>query len=94
MAFDLKVDPQTTALQVTYWGEDINRSFEIYADDQLLLVEHLKLPRQASFRAIEYPLPAALLKGKSKVRVRFTTQESALVVFECRTLRAAPVQKA
>jgi DUF1680 family protein len=93
-AFDVKVDPQVTTLQVTYWGQDINKSFEIRADDQVLLVEHLKLPSQESFRTVDYTLPPALLAGKSKLRVRFTTQGSDLAVFECRTLRAAPVTTA
>lgn len=84
--FDLAVEA-ATVLQVTYWGQDVNRNFDITVDGQLLVNETMKLPPFGGFRAVDYPVPSAMTAGKDKVRVRFTTRNSTLDVFEVRSLR-------
>ena len=85
--FDLAVDPKGTVLQVTYWGQDVHKNFDITVDGGLLTNETLAVPGEESFRVVAYDLPAAMVAGKTKVRVRFTTRGSNLDVFEVRSLR-------
>jgi DUF1680 family protein len=86
--FDLAVSPDTTALRLTFWGQDTYKRFDIAIDGQTLKTETLALPPVEGFRSIDYPLPAATLAGRTKVRVRLITRGSDLAVFEARTLRS------
>ena len=92
MAFDLAVDPAGTVLQVTYWGQDTGKNFDIGVDGVLLATETLAAPSQVGFRTIDYPLRPELVRGKARANVRFTTRNSDLAVFEVRTLRPSPSQ--
>lgn len=87
--FDLAVDPNGAVIQITYWGQDIKKAFDITIDGQLLKSETLDFAPDAKFRTVDYPLPAGFIAGKSKVRVRFTTRGTNLDVFEVRSLRTA-----
>ncbi|MBW8880755.1 MAG: glycoside hydrolase family 127 protein, partial [Asticcacaulis sp.] len=84
--FDLGVDPAGTVMQVTYWGQDVYRNFDIFIDGKLLVNEKLALAPVDGFREVDYALPATTA---SKVRVRFVTRGSTVDVFEVRTLKAA-----
>ncbi|ESQ88976.1 hypothetical protein ABAC460_14440 [Asticcacaulis sp. AC460] len=89
--FDLGVEAQTV-LQVTYWGQDIRRNFDITVDGVLLANEKLDYPSEAQFRVVDYAVPAAMTAGKETVRVRFTTRGTGLDVFEVRSLRPDTVR--
>lgn len=60
-------------LLVKYWGAEWgNRKFDIYIDDEKLITEdNTGKWHQSQFRDIEYTIPDAMIKGKSKVRVKF-----------------------
>lgn len=60
-------------LQVRYWGSEWgNRNFEIYIDDQRLVTENnTDRWNKSAFFDIAYPIPAAMVKGKEFVRVKF-----------------------
>jgi DUF1680 family protein len=68
--FDLKVRPGV-ALQATYWGDERPREFEIQIDGQVLARQRLNQDHPGSFFDVVYPVPEAMLRGKSTVRVRF-----------------------
>lgn len=61
------------ALMVRYWGAEWgSRNFDIFIDDQLLLTENNTGRWNLSqFRDIVYPIPEAMLKDKSVIRVKF-----------------------
>jgi DUF1680 family protein len=68
--FDLAVKPGVS-LQATYWGDERPREFEIQLDGQTLTRQHLDHDHPGSFFDVVYPIPEALIRGKSSVRVRF-----------------------
>ena len=68
--FDMKVKPGVS-LQATYWGDERKREFEIQVDGQTLARQVLNLDQPGRFFDVAYPIPDALIKGKSSVRVRF-----------------------
>ncbi len=53
-------------------GETGNRKFEIYIDDEkLITVDHTKKWADQKFQQERYPIPEAMVKGKSAIRVKF-----------------------
>jgi DUF1680 family protein len=68
--FDMKVKPGVM-LQTTYWGDERKREFEIQIDGKLLATQTLNQEQPGKFFDVEYPIPEALIKGKTSVRVRF-----------------------
>lgn len=66
----MKVKPGV-ALQVTYWGDERQREFEILIDGQKLASQVLNLDQPGKFFDVVYPIPAELIRGKTTVRVRF-----------------------
>lgn len=88
-SFDMKVDATTKSLLCTYIGDDDNRSFDILIDDVKIASVELKKQTAGKFYDVEYPIPAELVKGKSKVVVRIqgTNNKTAGRVFGCRTMR-------
>ena len=73
-SYQLGTDGDTSLnLMVRYWGnEKGKRNFDIYLDDQKLATEDIAGKWGVhGFRDIEYPIPAAMIKGKVKVRVKF-----------------------
>lgn len=93
-SFALAVDPSADLLQLTYWGDEVNRTFDIFVDDALLKSETLALTPTQNFRPIAYKLPKTMIAGKDKIRVRIVTRNTSISLFEARTLRpaAAPIQ--
>lgn len=76
-SFDLKVDPlHPMALVVTYYSDEWHkRTFDLQVNGQRIgqqVVEKGGTPR---FFDVEYPIPAALLKDKTNVTVRFQATE-------------------
>ncbi len=70
MAFTLKARPGPLVLQATYWGDDRNRGFDILVDDVKVASELLKGSAPGRFVDVDYPLPQALTRGKTSLRVR------------------------
>jgi hypothetical protein len=68
--FDMKVKPGVV-LQATYWGDERRREFDIEIDGQKLARQTLAEDQPGRFFDVDYPIPAALIGGKSTVRVRF-----------------------
>lgn len=68
--FDMRVKPGVV-LQATYWGDERRREFDIEIDGQKLARQTLAEDQPGRFFDVEYPIPEALIRGKSTVRVRF-----------------------
>ena len=80
------------SLYVKYWGaaEWATRKFDIFVDDELMLsVDNTGKWMQSQFIGEEYAIPAAMLKGKDSVRVKFVAQQGATVggVYDLRLLK-------
>jgi uncharacterized protein len=61
------------SLLVRYWGAEWgNRAFDICIDDEKLLTEdNTDKWNQSMFKDVVYPIPDSMVKGKSRVRVKF-----------------------
>lgn len=80
------------SLYVKYWGaaEWATRKFDVYVDDELMMsVDNTGKWMQSQFIGEEYPVPAAMLKGKDSVRIKFVAQQGATVggVYDLRLLK-------
>jgi DUF1680 family protein len=75
MAFTLKARSGPSVLQVTYWGEDRDRGFDILVNDVKVASELLKGTAPGRFVDVDYPLPLALTRGKTSLRVRVVPHE-------------------
>jgi DUF1680 family protein len=92
-SYDLATDWETgTSLYVRYWGGEYGgRKFDIYIDDEKLITEdNTGRWNQSLFKDVVYPVPDALVAGKSHVRVRFQAHpgNTAGAVYAIRLLRA------
>jgi hypothetical protein len=89
--FDMLVKPVALILEVSYWGEERARDFDILVDDELLATQHLGTEHPGEFFDVEYVLPQGLTRDKQRVRVRFTPHEgnTAGPVFGVRLVPAA-----
>ena len=77
-------------LEVTYWGGDKDRAFEILADGRLLATEHLQAEFPDRFFSKRYPIPADLLAAakEEKITIRFSAKQwVAGGVFELRLVK-------
>jgi hypothetical protein len=86
--FTMAVAKGPAALRALYWGQDVNKDFDIFANGQRIAHETRKTKPVKRFVAVEYPIPAEVLGGKDKVRVRFETRGTNAPVFEVRTITA------
>ncbi|MCQ2175617.1 MAG: glycoside hydrolase family 127 protein [Bacteroidales bacterium] len=65
------------SLRLKYWGQDEWRTceFDIYVDDALIKsVNNTRKWRTSQFKYEEYPIPAELLEGRDKVRIKFVAK--------------------
>lgn len=69
--FTMQTRPGPLALLATYWGEERGQNFDILVDNVLLASQQLKNDKPGKFFDVEYPVPEALTKDKSSIRVRF-----------------------
>ncbi|MXP27053.1 glycoside hydrolase family 127 protein [Altererythrobacter indicus] len=69
--FDMKSREGSLILQATYWGDERKRTFDIMVDGVKLATQTLEQDHPGEFFTVEYPVPAALTLGKSKLRIRF-----------------------
>lgn len=88
--FNMKVKPGPLLLQASYWGSERARTFDIIVDDVKIATQKLDNDRPGKFFDVDYPLPEALTKGKSSVKVRFVPADrsSAGPVFGVRLFTA------
>ncbi len=69
--FTMQTRPGPLVLLATYWGDERGRNFDILIDNVLLATQELKNDKPGKFFDVEYPVPEALTRGKSNIRVRF-----------------------
>ena len=69
--FTMQTRPGPLVLMATYWGDERGQNFDILVDNVLLASQQLKNDKPGKFFDVEYPVPEALTKDKSKIRVRF-----------------------
>jgi len=90
--FEMKVRPGPLILQATYWGGERSRDFDILVDTVKVASQHLEFDRPGKFLDVEYPLPEALTKDKTKVKVRFVPRDRSTAgpVFGVQVFTAKP----
>ena len=89
-SFEMKVLPGVpSVLQLSYLGDDRGRHFDILVDGVRIATEELKGGPAGRFIDVEYDLPPALIKGKTKIEVRIQAhpKRTAGRVFSPRILR-------
>jgi len=77
-AFDFDVseaEDGPLVLQAAYWGGERERAFDILVDDQKIATDTLEGPAPGEWVTRDYPVPAEVLEGKKKVRVRFSPHD-------------------
>lgn len=84
-SYKMKIDMENeNYLFVTYWGSDreelidgrtMRREFNIYADDILIAEEVINEDKPYSLFDKCYIIPEEIIKGKSKVRIKFESKE-------------------
>lgn len=76
-------------LMCTYWGGDKGREFEIWIEGGKLATQKLSGEKPDQFMDVYYPVPAHLVKGKSKINIRFQALpgNTAGGLFGCRILK-------
>jgi hypothetical protein len=85
--WDMAVRPDAPmTLRALYWGEDVDKDFEILVDSRSLTIEPRKGAPLREFVAREYPIPADWTRGRARARVRFLTHGTDATVYECRML--------
>jgi DUF1680 family protein len=89
--FDMKVDPSfSNSLLCSYIGDDKNSIFDLLVDGTKIGTQELKGGAVGRFFDVEYPIPAEVIKGKTKaiVRVQAHPNKTAGRVFGCRIVKA------
>jgi len=89
-SFDMKVGQGApTILLLTYIGDDKDRKFDILVDGVKIQTIDWKGGKTGKFYDFEYPIPAELLKDKSKITVRIEANygKTAGRVFGARTVK-------
>ena len=89
-SWDLKVAPDADQdLYCLYWGSDVGREFDVLVDGVRIATQRLQNNRPDQFFDQTYRIPADLVKGKSKVTVRFQAHPGGMAggVFECRIVK-------
>jgi DUF1680 family protein len=92
-SYDMPVEPaHPMTLIATYYSGDrraMPADFEIQVDGQRIAAQQLKFADPQRFFDVEYPVPADLVRGKSKVTVRFQAKTGSQIatVFGLRMIR-------
>ena len=90
-SYEMTVPPdRPVKLLCTYWGGEGNaRQFDLLVDGQKIASQLLHNNQPDQFFDVEYPVPAELTRGKSRVTVRFQAvpHGTAGGVFDLRVLR-------
>ncbi len=90
--FTMQTRPGQLALMATYWGDENGQNFDILVDGVLIASQQLKNDKPGKFFDVEYPVPEALTRDKSKITVRFVphNHSTAGPVFGVRLFTAKP----
>lgn len=84
-------DKKAHSLQITYYGLDKNRSFDILINNQVLSNVTLTGNQGDNFFAVEYPIPAETLQNTAdnKLVVKFVAKSNSVAggIYEVRLLR-------
>jgi len=80
------------SLRIRYWGQDEWRTceYDLYVDDTLVTsVNNSRKWRSSQWKYETYPIPAAALKGKKQVRVKFVAKPHRQVgeIYEVRLVK-------
>ena len=92
-SYDVPVDPAHPMILIaTYYSGDrrgLPADFEVQVDGRRVAGEALRLTSPHRFFDVEYPLPQELVRGRSKVTVRFQAKEGSQIatVFALRMIR-------
>jgi len=91
-SYEMPVDPHGATVLVATYETDARRerTFDILVDGQRIAQPSFERTSVSTFVDAEYPIPADLVRGKSKVTVRFeaTNGNDIAAVFALRTIRA------
>jgi hypothetical protein len=75
-SYDLRVLPgRPLMLLCTYWGSDVNRTFDILVDGTKIATQTVNVNFPGDFFDVEYRIQPELARGKGKVNVRFQAPE-------------------
>jgi hypothetical protein len=89
-SFDMKTGRERSlALAVDYWGGFPGaKTFDILVNEKIIATENISNKKDGQFITVKYNIPEELLKGKSKVTVKFLAHLSntAGPVFGVRTI--------
>ena len=91
-SYEVKVEPRgKQAVRCVYWGGDGGRTFDVLVDGHAIATQRLTAARPGAYFAEEYAIPAALLAGKQRVRVRFEPKPNSTAggLFDVRVVRQA-----
>ena len=90
-SFDLKTASDLpVALSVDYWGGFPGaKTFDILVNDKIIATENISNKKEGQFISVQYDIPKALSKAKSKITVKFQAHEGNMAgpVFGVRTIR-------
>ncbi len=89
-SFEMKVVQNVeSVLLLTYMGDDKGRAFDILIEGVKIATQELKGGHPGRFYDIEYPIPAELIRGKTKIEVKIQAHpgRTAGRVFSPRILR-------
>jgi len=91
-SYDVAVDPGQPLMLVATYNSDTRRTrtFEILVDGERVGEQTIPENSESRFFDVEYRLPAALVRGKQKVTVRFQSLSGSEVapVFSLRMIRS------
>jgi uncharacterized protein len=90
-SFDLKTNTNSpVALVVDYWGGFPGaKTFDILANNKIIATENISNKKEGQFISVQYDIPEELVKGRSKITIRFQAQPNNMAgpVFGVRTIR-------
>ncbi|QAY75442.1 glycoside hydrolase family 127 protein [Sphingosinicella sp. BN140058] len=86
----MAVRPGPMTLRALYWGEEVDKNFDIAVDGTRIANERRKSEPVKAFVSVDYSIPEALTRGKDRVVLRFETKGSDAPVYELRILGAPP----
>lgn len=78
-------------LEVTYWGGEANRRFDLLANGERIATESFENPKSGQFLEKRYPIPASVLSGATdgRVTIKFSAQPGSSVagVYDVRLMK-------
>lgn len=86
LEFTLAVRPGPMLLSALYWGEEVNKNFDVSVEGTRIANERRATSPEKRFVTVDYPIPETLTRGKEKVTVRFETRGTDAFIYEVRTL--------